>query len=161
MNKEELCEIIRAVDNEAREMGLRGHDSGAFFIEKLTISLLGQIGQDSFVDTPEFNHTEYIGALKSILKEFVSDRFGLSATDKERALNVIGDNWYDDRFSVERELVPNGVHLAIHKWMDDNHELAKLWKETALNASKISSEPHEVASKVVSEFKKRFRLEEE
>ena len=47
------------------------------------------------------------------------------------------------------------------RWAKENHELAELWKQTALNASKHSEYPDAIADNTVRAFKENFMMENE
>ena len=50
------------------------------------------------------------------------------------------------------------IDKSISKWIEENHELSKLWKDVAVNASGKFDNPSVVADEVLINYKKTFKI---
>lgn len=101
------------------------------------------------------------GELKSMLKDFIDKLDDIDKDYKIKIKNAIGDNWHDERLIMPKILFESAYKFKLYYWNKNNFELSKLWKEIAINSSKLNDNPSKIADETIKKYCEVFKINNE
>jgi hypothetical protein len=106
--------------------------------------------------------SEFIDSLKKFIDRIIYSSKVIPSDLKHEIsteimnLDSFDEIWHD--FDTKEGLVDYAVSYSIKQWVDQNLEMASLWKDVATAAANHSDNPSEIANKTLAEFKKEFTI---
>lgn len=105
---------------------------------------------------------KYVSLLKGHIRDFIMRVSGSIINEDQKTLLIreLGYNFVDHRFILEEAL---GVIVteAQDRWIERNLGEVELWKSVAIESSKSTLNPEEVADGVLCRFKENFKTKDD
>lgn len=101
---------------------------------------------------------EITNAIKSQIAMFINRSNSIDEETKLALKKELGTNWSDDRVNTNN-FFDHAISYSYEKWQRNELKVLELWKEVAINNSKINNNPHLVADKVIKKYCKEFNIE--
>ena len=105
----------------------------------------------------EIGQTDFMLSLNHVFARAIISSNILDDDTKSQLINEIEDTWYERR-EDPKVFIKHAVGYAISLWIEQNLQLAELWKSVAINAARHSNNPEEIANNVLITFKKGIEI---
>jgi hypothetical protein len=105
----------------------------------------------------EIGQTDFMESLNKVFANAINSSNILNEEVKAHLIREIRHTWFERR-EDPKVFIEDAVGYAISLWIEQNLQLAELWKSVAINAARHSNNPEEIANNVLITFKKGIEI---